>query len=129
MPFKSHILQDQLLRWTMSIPERDYYKVPYSSPKPPKPGYVLLVRRPQSPAFRVIWTAGQAVSILGDDPRVLDRLLEYGITKELAEKSLQHIWNFGEAYVKLKPGSSDSPPVIMPKNPLSHQAPIGMGQA
>jgi len=119
MPFKNYLLQDALMRHTLDLPEREYYKVPFGVPKVPNPGYVLLTRRPMSPMFRVMWNGGQTVSIMGDDPQVLQKLARFGVTKERAEKSLQHIWNFSQAYVKLEPGFPDAPPVVMPKSVLA----------
>ncbi len=119
MPFKSHILQDALMRHTLDLPEQDYYKVPYQRPAKPGPGLVLLSRRPLSPIFKITWHGGQSITIMGDAPRLLERLDKFGLDHDLAEKALQHIWNFEFAYVRLRPGSPDSPPVTMPTSVLA----------
>lgn len=107
------------MRYTVGLPEKEYYKIPFAAQPPPKPGFVLLSRRPMSPIFKVTWSQGQSVTIMGDDPNVLRRLDQFGISKDVAERSLQHIWNFQKAYVKLREGYPDAPPVVMPKSALS----------
>lgn len=124
MPFNSYLLKDALFRFTVDMPEREYYKAPNKLPDPPKPGFVLLTRRPLSQAFRVMWSEGQTITIMGDDPDVIKKLRSYGLREEAAERALQHIWNFGKAYVKLLEGYPDSPPVKMPTSLLGSRLPL-----
>lgn len=115
-PFASFYL-DQLKRGFLGLTDEDYRSFRPDAPPPPPPGYVLFNRRPQSPAFKITWSSGETKNFLGDATRLFDQLERLGITRERAERALNHIWNFQYSYVKLVDSAPEKPPLRLPRLP------------
>ena len=82
------------------LKEEDYYK--FRSPKPtPRPGVYLIQRIPHSPIIRV--TRPDASSkVFSTTNRVMPRqLAEIGIAEDRQDRLLSHVYNFGNAYVRV----------------------------